>query len=418
MGARRLEEAGISTRLLKGEKPIPALQFTLFRIVFGVYLTVHFAALLPYGAEIYSNAGLLPDANANPTFMLFPSVFWFSDAPAAVTSLLALMVVAALCFTLGFYRRIAAFTMWFGWAMLFNRNVLTSNPSLAYVGLALMLTLLVPPAEPLTFRRRTEWQFPRMVYECGWWLLALGYTFSGLVKLQSPSWVDGSALLHLMNNPLARPSALRDLFLTFPPIVLQLLTWGALIGEIAYLFLSFHWRTRLLAWLSMIGLHLGILVFVDFADLTLGMLMFHLFLFDPRWLPARADGRERIVFYDGDCGLCQRSIQQLLELDTQGVLKFAPLQGETAARELPESLRRQLDTLAYKGGDGVVRVRSDAVLFALCDVGGVGRIVGSLRIVPRSVRDAVYRVVAANRHRVPTTACRLPTPEERARMVG
>lgn len=34
----------------------------------------------------------------------------------------------------------------------------------------------------------------------------------------------------------------------------------------------------------MVAMHLGILFVVDFADLTFGMLMIHLFTFDPDWL--------------------------------------------------------------------------------------------------------------------------------------
>jgi hypothetical protein len=34
-------------------------------------------------------------------------------------------------------------------------------------------------------------------------------------------------------------------------------------------------------------MHVGILLLVDFADLTLGMLIVHMYAFDPRWLPTR-----------------------------------------------------------------------------------------------------------------------------------
>lgn len=37
----------------------------------------------------------------------------------------------------------------------------------------------------------------------------------------------------------------------------------------------------------MLAMHLGILTVVDFADLTGGMLMIHLFAFDPSWFQSR-----------------------------------------------------------------------------------------------------------------------------------
>src|SRR5690606_35998735 len=119
-------------------------------------------------------------------------------------------------FTLGVWRRTMALLLWFGWACLFNRNNLISNPSLPYVGFILFCCVLVAPAESLSLRRRTnpaEWFFPAWIFRGAWFLMAAGYTFSGLVKLGSPSWVDGTAFRHLVDNPLARPGLFRDLFL-------------------------------------------------------------------------------------------------------------------------------------------------------------------------------------------------------------
>jgi hypothetical protein len=41
--------------------------------------------------------------------------------------------------------------------------------------------------------------------------------------------------------------------------------------------------TRPLMWLAMVGMHIGILALVSFADLSAGMLMLHFFTFDSRW---------------------------------------------------------------------------------------------------------------------------------------
>jgi predicted DCC family thiol-disulfide oxidoreductase YuxK len=64
-------------------------------------------------------------------------------------------------------------------------------------------------------------------------------------------------------------------------------------------------------------------------------------------------------------------------------------------------------------------VRSTGALAALDAVGGVWRLVSWLRIVPAPLRDAVYRVVAANRYRWfgRFDACRLPPPAARDRFL-
>ena len=45
-----------------------ANQYRLFRVLLGAYLFVHFAQLLPWAGEVFSSAGMLPDAAQSPLF--------------------------------------------------------------------------------------------------------------------------------------------------------------------------------------------------------------------------------------------------------------------------------------------------------------------------------------------------------------
>ena len=45
--------------ILKGTKPISPHQFAVFRVVFGLYLTVHFGQLFPYAGELFSGEGVI-----------------------------------------------------------------------------------------------------------------------------------------------------------------------------------------------------------------------------------------------------------------------------------------------------------------------------------------------------------------------
>jgi hypothetical protein len=248
--------------------------FFIFRVVFGAYLTVHFGMLIPYAAEVFGNSGLVPDPTLNPLNGLFPNPLVVWDI---ATEFCVALTLLSVLFMIGFWPRTTALLLWFGSTALFHRNNLTANPAQAYLGLLLVLSALV----------KSDGKVPRMANWCVWVLLAAGYTFSGITKLESPSWVDGSALTRLMENPLARDWPLRLWLLSLPPWFMQGLTWSTLALELAYLPLCLHVWTRKAAWMAMVALHLAILLLVDFADLTLGMLMAHLFIFDPRWLPAR-----------------------------------------------------------------------------------------------------------------------------------
>ena len=284
---------------MHGVAPVTARQFAWFRIIFGAYLAIHFAHLVPWGAELFSREGVLPRAGLNPTYGILPNVLALWDSPAFITAFLAAMVALSVLFAAGVVRHAAALLLWYGWACLFNRNVLISNPSIAYVGVLLLLTTLVPGREPLrAFGRRVEtadFYVPAAAYWTAWFLMAAGYSFSGIVKLASPSWVDGSAFWHIVQNPLARDGLLRDVVLGMPSWAFQLLTWKALALEILFLPLAvWHW-TRPVVWCAMVFMHIGILALVSFADLSAGMLMVHLFTVDSRWPGMLRLVRDRFV---------------------------------------------------------------------------------------------------------------------------
>lgn len=414
----------------------PARQFAFFRIVFGLYLFVHFAQLIPWAGELFSRTGMLGDARLNFTHGILPNPLEHWDTPAFATGFIAVLTLLAGLFTLGIARRTTALLLWFGWACLFNRNNLILNPGLPYVGLLLLLCALVPLGEPWSLGSRPaapEWKLPAMIYWVAWWLLMLGYTASGLWKLDSPSWLDGSALHHLLTNPLARPNFLRSLLLDLPPLCLQLLTWLALAGEILALPLALFRRTRWLAWTWMLAMHLGLLCVVDFADLTLGLVMIHLFTFDLGWLPkavaGRASGdysrRRMLVLFDGQCALCHGWVKFLLARDRRGTFRFAPQQGTTAApyfvrHGLTEvALRSVVVVLDADGPNERLLLKSDAALEALADLGGPWRVLLVFRWVPRVVRDWVYDFIAKHRYRWfgTTDACLLPPPGSMSRML-
>jgi predicted DCC family thiol-disulfide oxidoreductase YuxK len=121
-----------------------------------------------------------------------------------------------------------------------------------------------------------------------------------------------------------------------------------------------------------------------------------------------------IVFFDGVCGLCNASVDRLLRWDRRAVLRFAPLQGSTAAAMLPPHMVRDLDSLVLLDAQGP-HLRSDAALLALKYVGGPWRLLSALRVVPRPLRDGVYGLIARRRYQWfgRKESCRLPGPQER-----
>lgn len=130
-----------------------------------------------------------------------------------------------------------------------------------------------------------------------------------------------------------------------------------------------------------------------------------------------------LLFYDGSCGLCARSVQFVLsaERDERSML-FFPLDGEMGQRLLGNfpSLHDADSLVLYAPGVGPapprLLLRSDAVLALAHYLGGIWRIMAfPCRLVPRSIRDLAYSFVATHRHRLSADKCVNPGEEQLAR---
>lgn len=137
-------------------------------------------------------------------------------------------------------------------------------------------------------------------------------------------------------------------------------------------------------------------------------------------------GSNPIVLYDGVCGLCNASVQFLLKHDKAGRLRFASLQSDFAERVLRRHglNSKDLDTLHvvddYEQPDERVWQRSDAVLRAGRELGGIwGTLASIASVIPRTLRDLFYRLVARNRYSIfgKYETCLLPEPNQRSRFL-
>ena len=133
-----------------------------------------------------------------------------------------------------------------------------------------------------------------------------------------------------------------------------------------------------------------------------------------------------LVLYDGVCGLCSRSVRFLIKRDRERVLRFAPLQGETAAalRARHSEIPTALDTIAFVERNATgerVWLRSAGVFRALRELSAPWRWLAALRfLAPAAIWDVAYRAFARRRYRWfgEYDACPIPPPEVRARFLA
>ena len=127
-----------------------------------------------------------------------------------------------------------------------------------------------------------------------------------------------------------------------------------------------------------------------------------------------------IVFFDGECGLCDTAVRQIMQIDSKRRLRFAPLQGQTATCLLDESLRspENLKTLVYLDRAQKVWTKSEATLEILMRVGGFWKIASLAKILPVGFRDWFYdRVAERQRSIIDKANCPVPTEDQRARIL-
>ena len=107
---------------------------------------------------------------------------------------------------------------------------------------------------------------------------------------------------------------------------------------------------------------------------------------------------QNIVFFDGVCVLCNGFVKFITKRDKDHSIKFASLQGRTAIDLNVSPDRENLKTIVYLKGNKK-RYNSDAVLEIFSDLKGIWTLVNIFKIVPRPLRDLIYKFIAKNRYK-------------------
>lgn len=128
-----------------------------------------------------------------------------------------------------------------------------------------------------------------------------------------------------------------------------------------------------------------------------------------------------IVLFDGVCNLCDQTVQFIINHDPKGYYKFAPLQTDLAQALLQKyQLEDKYLERVVLVEKGKAYTYSTAVLRITRKLSGLWPLLYGLIIVPKFIRDGVYKWVAKNRYQWfgQKESCALPTPENRARFLS
>ena len=128
-----------------------------------------------------------------------------------------------------------------------------------------------------------------------------------------------------------------------------------------------------------------------------------------------AEMQDKIVFFDGVCNFCNASVDLLFRKNKKKNLRYAALQSDFAKKLLAENSidTKETDSIIYYAG-GKFYFRSSAVLQLSKELSGIYRLLPVFYIVPRFIRDGIYKWIAKNRYKWfgKKETCRIPTKEE------
>ena len=121
-----------------------------------------------------------------------------------------------------------------------------------------------------------------------------------------------------------------------------------------------------------------------------------------------------ILFFDGECNLCNGVVDFIVRMDKKRGFHIASLQGETAKKKLKAEDLTELKSIVLLKDDKLY-YKSSAVFQMIFLLGGFFWIFAPFWLVPRIFTNWVYDFVSLTRYRVfgRSNSCRLSPPEEK-----
>jgi predicted DCC family thiol-disulfide oxidoreductase YuxK len=127
-----------------------------------------------------------------------------------------------------------------------------------------------------------------------------------------------------------------------------------------------------------------------------------------------------VVLFDGVCNLCNSAVQLIIRYDKKAYFSFASLQGEYGQKFLKAN---NLNTEDYDSfilfENGTMYTESTAALYVAKRMCFPWVLSYPLLIIPKFIRDAVYRLIAKNRYRWfgKKEQCMIPSPNVQNRFI-
>lgn len=130
---------------------------------------------------------------------------------------------------------------------------------------------------------------------------------------------------------------------------------------------------------------------------------------------------KQIIYYDGICVLCDSFVMWIIKRDHQQKYVFCSIQstiGQQKLKQYATQLHFSKDTILLQTENQLFD-ESTAVIHILTGLGGIYKLATLIKIIPKSLRDFAYRLVAKNRYCMfgKMNTCTIPNPSIKHRFI-
>lgn len=106
-----------------------------------------------------------------------------------------------------------------------------------------------------------------------------------------------------------------------------------------------------------------------------------------------------IILFDGECNLCNSSVQFIIKKDPEGYFQFASLQGKTGQKLLKKcNIYHEINSIVLIENDRFY-TKSSAALKICKKLEGIWKLCAIFEVIPTFIRDFFYDIVAKNRYK-------------------
>jgi len=130
---------------------------------------------------------------------------------------------------------------------------------------------------------------------------------------------------------------------------------------------------------------------------------------------------ERLIIYDGHCVICNGSVRIISSNDKTESIRFTHSETELAkelSKQFPSDVNPETSVVFVDGGE--IFGLSDAVIQIAKYLRFPYSLLRFARILPKQIRDKIYRLIASNRYRIfrRREQCILPGPQLKSKIIS